>query len=430
MSFGCCSRVNFHFGNWSDRLFHPFMDPALMKIRDLERELATASTEKKQIPYHAQIINLSFAYKRDHPEFKLTNLAKKTFEVAKEITKGEVEDLYILNHPREYAFLTGPFHYLHKHIRTLVDHWGVDAKVEIVEEELTFHTGEKVFEMLLESEEKDHQVFDLDQLSLGRRDEKQSCTKLRPNFQREGDGKHYLQIAIFNPEDTPTARRHHSWVRLIDANGEIISVGKYPEHLNEPNFYAMEPVAYRCSDEYEWLAMGKEKTYDIELTESEYKEVHAEILKTMRQQTSTTAPKDDFNVFVGKNCTDWVISIASRFIKIDREACRVDQLATILVFPKIYRFFEKNTPKWIKVVTWPIRKFFSILFHIHRLILYLFMGAFTRNPKNPDSTPLISHWTELFNDRLTMTTHPLYFNQWLEQNFKTAIKARQQCVDL
>ena len=251
--------------NWFNKPLH-FEDlPFQKKVEVLETRLAAAKSLADQCDIRQQLVGIVFHHKAtEEPQYALTGTAQKVYQTALAVTifdpsrnAEEQRQEYILQHGADYAFLTDPRHRLYKHIQVL-QKWGTDARVCTRESnnDLYFNNlrnlevGRTSIKTLRESyttirDEKFHGsdfCYDLNHDAIYLKSDTttmslteslgggQPVTKLNHNFQIPfHDGHYYLEIVTDCPSNRLGWVVYHSWIRLIDDQGRVTSIGKFPK---------------------------------------------------------------------------------------------------------------------------------------------------------------------------------------------------------
>jgi len=413
------------------------------QVATLEARLDVAKSLADQCDIREQLVSMVFHHKIEHQDFELTGTAKKVYDIARDITAfnstrnlEEAQNTFILEHGADYAFLTNPRHRIYKHIQVLRN-WGTEnAGVCTVNgsDDLFFNhlrnsvDGRTPIRELRETyttkrNGKFHGMdfsYDLNHDAIYLRTEAQTMSlqealgdgapvaRLNHNFQIPfHDGNHYLEIVTDCATDYPGWFGHHAWIRLIDGEGRVSSIGKLQRTgATLASLYAQNKISYANADRYEWLQHDTMEPVRVRISEERYQELHGRIEECLLSQR-----EQDYNFFTG-NCADWVIEMTQGILNIDREQCRIHEV--YMLFPKTTEFFKKHAP-WVvnKVLTFFIG-IYLYASHFARLLLMLIMGATSRNNGNRRSASMF--WKALFNPNLTSITHPHYLREHLRKN--------------
>jgi hypothetical protein len=377
------------------------------------------SAKKEYEVLRTRLIDLSFRKKQADPNFEMPEAVQKIYEIAKEITEGGDEK--ILNHGKEYAFLTsrGHLHYFDKHIKTLKKWGGPKCSKLVIDQEgvkLCTHSGKVrkhlVSDLIEESEKNRDLIFDLTYFDLIRRVKNKAATDFKPAFQTRGDGKYHISVVTDCPGKNLTVNGNHTWLRLTDDKGCVYSVGKFPMDLKLPFLFRKEAVLFSCPDTHEWLCLEdavEEHRFDI--TKRDFKI----LIKNIEYDLQNSPNEDDFNVF-GESCSDWAIDqIAKIGLIINKRQARVDQFSVLC--PKFGRFYEKYIPLKIRTRYGDhIRKTISIAaLQLARIALIFLFGGVEKNQKNKKSKPFIKSPKDLVKPDLTEFIHPFKLRQYLDK---------------
>jgi hypothetical protein len=388
---------------------------------------------------------LEFGIKLLDKNHELSSAAKKSFEAARKIIifpeNIDIEKV-ILSHAEDVYFLTSNPHFIHKHV--LICTYRHDNDIRLAYDEnkndFFFHTKESVREKRLLADKDPDLVYELDYFALRtkRKDPEADPehpnfiilgkpTILHPTFQRKADGCYYVEIASGSRENKPTQSGNHNWIRLIDSDGKVISVGMHPKiTLNPYNAYAKNPVRFFNSDVYEWIDNRTFYAHTFPLSKSEYFSLKEDIIKDM-----AAASEDDFNfdysIFEG-NCCDWMIKKLARYLQINPKEATTDLYVT--VFPDLYDYYRKDISEEMKTILSPFFKLITYGAHVPRLVRAAVCGGFSVNEENPNSAPFIKYSVDfLFNVDMHVAVHPFLFEEYLQKNEKDLLKKRQDLLD-
>jgi hypothetical protein len=378
-------------------------------------------------------VTCEFEKKKEDPSYQLNSFAQTVMDFAKRITIFENvsnEEEIILNHPEEYSFLTTKPHYLHKHILVSLLRHNNDIRLryDAAADELKFHTGDKVKDVLAKSKENYKLLFDIDYFGFRVTIGEEPPTELHASFQREGDGCYYVEIVTGSKYNLPTSAGNHTFLRLIDSEGKVYSAGKHPAtSITSKNSYAKQPQVFFSTDFYEWLTNRNMYAHRFPLTYLEFEELKDSIEEDLRNNFDPQKTQD-YGVFGGDNCSDWVVDKVAKFIPIDKEEIKVDIISALI--PTIYEYLNKNTPSFVKTVFYPVKKLFSYYAHFPRLIMVLASGGLETNPSNENSESFLQLTKEfLLDNRVHMTIHPFYLHEYLEKHKEELLEERIQQMD-
>ncbi len=387
-----------------------------VKLTQLAKQcLKDPSAKQHYESLRADIIVEAFDMKKNDSNYKMSALVQKVYDTALKITdpKGKEQ---ILDHGREYAFLTSERHYLHKHIETL-EKWNPGtAKVQVKDDKLVLRTYQdrrldhKVTGLMRYAEDNPSAVLDYNYYSI---DERVDHPKeLKPAFKTKGDGQFHVSIVADCPEKKMQMQGQHAWLRLIDAEGKVYSVGKFPKDLHLPYVYAKEEVMYSSSDSHEWLCR-KDSIHENRFTIKE--EDFEKIKKSITHDLNEKRTKQDFNTF-HENCSDWAISKLNLVgLHIDKEAFQVDQFAVL--FPTLSEIYDDHMPKALKKVFDPVLNAISyVALQVVRVAMIVFLGGFRKNSENKKSECFLQSPKKIFDYELTTLTHPWRMTKFLEKN--------------
>lgn len=348
-----------------------------------------------------EAIHASFQAKKLDPKFELSNEAKKVYALAKQIT--DLQDDDILNFGGDLAFLVH-----HNHIYKRIQVLGETYRAKLVNGELTL-SDEKVSTLREDSHAHPDLVFDLDGYSLKRVTAGTPINELQKNFRRESDGKYYLSIVTCCPKERLVTKGSHTWMRLINHKGEVISFGKFPKPVN-PTLFAKEPVEFKNADTKEWQADQKtiEETR-FPLSKEEFKALKEDIKKDLKHSN-----EHDFNFFC-QNCSDYALDKLAKFYTIDKSKARVDGF-DILLNGWGWSLYKKWTPHSLQKVIDPVRRMASlILLQPLRFALMSTMGGFKVNRENPHSKSYFSE--QAWFSRVTDITAPYAVRAYLNEHY-------------
>ncbi len=375
---------------------------------------------------------------------ELSLAAKKSFEAAKKIIifpKSVDMEKVILKHAEDIYFLTSNPHFIHKHV--LVTTFKHDNDIRLVynkkKDDFFFHTKESVKEKRLLAEKDPDLVYELDYFALRPKKREPEAdpdnpnfiilgrpTSLHPSFQRKADGCFYVEIASGSRENKPTQSGNHNWIRLIDGDGKVISVGMHPKvTFTSGKAYAKIPVRFFNSDVYEWIDNRTFYSHTFPLSKEEFFALKEEIINDMIF-ASENRLDFDYSIFEG-NCCDWMIKKLARYLQMDTSEAVVDMYVTIA--PDLYDYYRKNISEEMKAVLSPFVKLITYGAHIPRLIRAGICGGFCVNEENPKSEPFIKYSIDfLFNFDMHSAVHPYLFEEYLEHNEKALLEKRENAL--
>lgn len=373
-----------------------------------------------------KIIVLSFEKKAADPSFQLSRLAQKVYDTALKITE-EKDREKIFSHGKEYAFLTSERHYIHKHIETL-EKWRASeqtpksCKVEIIDGKIQLKTyADKGFSELtvyhdVEELQKNAELnpklrYEYTYYSCDSKEE--YPTELKPSFKIKGDGNYHVSVVTDCPYKQMSLTGNHTWLRLIDPEGHVISVGKYPKKLSDPYFYVKDPVSFSSSDNHEWLCRkGAIQENSFIISKEDYDALSEDILNDLVSNLDNENSQD-FNVF-NENCTDWAIEKVGKIgLNIEKNSIQVDQF--VLLFPKFNEWYNNKIPLGLRKAIAPIKNAASFLIlQTIRIAFICILGGGVKNEKNPSSKKFLYNFKQLFNYRVTHLTHPWKLRRYLD----------------
>jgi hypothetical protein len=385
-----------------------------------------------------------FSKKMHDASYELTGTAKKSFEAAKKIIvfpKGVDEERIILTHPEDIHFLTSNPHFIHKHVLVCTFSHNNDIRLvyDKLKDDFFFHTKDSVRKKRLLAEKDQDLVYELDYFALRHKRKDPEAdpshpnfiilgrpTSLHPSFKRKGDGCYYVEIASGSRENKPTQSGNHNWLRLIDAEGNVISIGMHPKITVSPMVsYAKIPVRFFNSDVYEWVNNRTFYAHTFPLSQAEYLSLKEEILKDMIA-ASKNEFSFDYSIFEG-NCCDWMVQKLAKYLQIDTSGVVTDLYVT--VFPNLYDYYRKSTSDEMKMVLSPFIKLITYGAHIPRLIRAAVSGGFSVNEENPQSKPFIKYsWDFLLNVDMHVALHPYLFEEYLGQHEKELLEKRKAAL--
>jgi hypothetical protein len=351
--------------------------------------------------YREEEIDVSFQAKKLDPTFELSKEAKKVYAIAKQIT--DLQDDDILRFGGDLAFLVH-----HNHIYKRIQVLGETYRATLVEGELTL-SNRKVSELREDSHAHPDLVFNLDGYSVKSATAGAPINEVQKNFRREGDGNYYLSVVTCCPKERLVMKGSHTWMRLINHKGEVISFGKFPKPVN-PTLFAKEPVEFKNADTKEWQAEKKtieEKLFP--LSKREFK-----VLKEEIKQDLIHSDQHDFNFFC-QNCSDYVLDKLAKFYDIDKSKARVDGF-DILLNSWGWSLYKKWIPHTLQKVIDPVRRIASlILLQPLRFALMSALGGFKVNKENPHSKSFISE--QSWFGRVTDITAPYAVRAYLNAHY-------------
>ena len=382
---------------------------------------------KEDAAHRVDSIKIEFCKKLNNPSYELNSTAKRCYNYAKKITvfdnEDEIDEI-ILNHPEDYDFLTSAPHFIHKHIIVSLNEHNHDLRIRFDKErqDLIFHTNESVSEKRQAVMMNPDIVYNLDFFKLEELNDNEKILKIRPNFQREGDGKYYFELIAGTLTYLPTPQGNHVWLRLIDGKGQVYSIGMHPIGDNLfSNAYSKRPARFYNSDLHEWLEERDRYAYKFPISKEEFFDLKNEITDDLYKYANIeTAP--DYCVFK-ENCSDWLLEKLAKYIILDKDAMTIDVLAVVI--PKTYEYLSNNTPKSVKTAFQPIKKGICYTAHFPRFIMFLTCHGYEKNPENPNSEPFFQPSTEfIFDTKMHLMLHPFYFFKYLEENYGTILDQR------
>lgn len=386
-----------------------------------------------------------FANKRIDANYELSAVAKKAFDLAKQIIlfpQGTDPQKVILSHPEDIHFLTSTPHFIHRHILvcTFLHDNDIRLKYDPTNDDFFFHTKDSVRLKRKMAQEDPSIVYELDYFALRQKKKiadassdhpnyiiLQNPTTLHNTFKRKGDGNFYLEIVTGSREDKPTASGNHNWIRLIDNLGNVLSVGCHPRHsIFGYNAYQKMPVMFYNSDVYEWVDNRTYFTYTFPITHDEYFKVKDDIIKDM---VAITNPNTAFDYSTFEmNCADWVINKISFLFSLNVSEMKSDAYATF--FPDWHKYYIYEMSDDMKWYVDPILRMVQYGLHIPRLIKAAFSGAFTKNDQNANSSCFFYKPISFFLDvDMHVAVHPYLLKVYFERHEKELLEQRLKAIN-
>lgn len=389
------------------------------------------------------LVLTDFEKKLTSCEHEFFPFSKKSFEYSRQIIifpDGVDFEKVILSHAEDIFFLTNAPHFIHKHVLVCTFLHGNDIRIKYdpVLDDFFFHSGESVRQMRLLSESDPLLVFDLDYFALWhkRKDPKgiqddpsfiifEPPTTLHPSFKRKGDGHFYVEIASGSRDNKPTISGNHNWLRLIDSDGNVTSVGIHPKvSRTQMNTFAHVPVMFYNSDIYEWLDNRTYYSHTFPLLPEEYLSLKEDIEKDM---VSVTDKETSFDYSVVEyNCVHWIIEKLSKTFTFHEDEMKFDMYSAI--FPSICEYYRKDASDDVKIIITPILHLLQYGIHLPRFISACICGGFVKNDENTHSLSYMKEEFRLFDIDMNLILHPFLFEEYLQKHEKELLEYRYDKV--
>ena len=385
--------------------------------------------ESKKLEY----VTREFAKKRQDPSYILNKLAKKSMSAAKKIIlfpEGVDQDEIIIAHGKDIAFLTTAPHYFHKHV--LVSTFWHDNDIRLTydleKDDFFFHTGDSVREKREKKEKDPNLLYDIDFFALHEKDMDCKPHTLYPSFQRVGDGNFYVEVVSGSLWNLPTIAGNHNWLRLIDDQGKVISVGVHPlRSLTLTNAYSKSPVRFSNCDMYEWVDNRTFYAHRFPMTEEEFYALKQEIIRDMYLATDPDTTYD-YSIF-GWNCADWIVEKLITYLTIDRDEMTIEGLCTTV--PNLLQYYRHEMSDVVKMILSPILQQIQSKLHVPRFVWIWYGGGFTTSEENNHSVPFWKNEWEFISDgRMHYVVHPFLLEEYLQDHEEELLKERERQIEL
>ncbi len=368
----------------------------------------------------------AFTKKKEDSSYEMPARAQKVYNLAKKITINPNESK-ILPLGEQFAFLTSNRHFIHKHIETLEKWNGPRSSKPIINpegkiklrtyphsphgERIVFHD---VNDLIEEAKQDDNLVFDLTFFSLEPKEE--IPQQLKPSFKIQGDGHYHAAIMTDCPTDKLALSGQHTWMRLIDPQGNVMSIGKFPKKIQFPFLYAKEASIFCCPDQHEWLCRNNTmQEHRFQIDEDKYNGLVDSINKDLKN-----ASNHDFNFFK-ENCSDWVIKKLEKFdiLKFKKSEIQVDQINYL--FPAFEKWHDKmfqrgSNFRKISNIARSVLSFVTL--QIARVALVIILGGMRKNKENEYSKRFLNRpFKQIFDPTITTVTPPIGVRRYLNQRY-------------
>jgi len=374
-----------------------------------------------------------FAKKRHDSSYKMNKLAMKSFNVAKTIIlfpEGVDQEKVLIDHGKDIAFLTTPPHYFHKHVLVSTNWHDNDIRLtyDPDKDDFIFHTGESVREKRKKAENDPNLMYDLDFFALHEKEMDYKPHSLYPSFQRKGDGKFYVEVVSGSLQNLPTLAGNHNWLRLIDDEGKVISVGVHPfQDLTLTNAYSKSPVRFSNCDLYEWIDNRTFYAHRFPMTKEEFYALKEEIIRDMYLATDPDTTFD-YSIF-GWNCADWIVEKLITYLTIDRDEMTIEGLCTLT--PNLLQFYRHKMPDVCKMVISPILQQIHTKLHVPRFVWIWYGGGFTTSEENNHSVAFWKNeWEFISDETMHYVVHPFLLEEYLQNHEEELFQERERQIEL
>ena len=314
----------------------------------------------------------------------------------------------------------------------------IRLKYDLLSDDFFFHTGESVRQMRILSESDPDLVFELDYYALRHKRKAEGgiqdhpsfiifepSISLHPSFKREGDGHYYVEIVSGSKENRPTATGNHNWLRLIDSNGNVISVGIHPKvSLTQLNAFAQFPVIFYNSDVYEWIDNRTYYSHTFPLLFEEYFALKADIEADM---VAITNKETSFDYSILEyNCVHWIIEKLSKTFTFHEDEMKFDLYAAM--FPSLLDYYRKEALPDVKMIIDPFLRLLQYGVHIPRFVSACICGGFVTNDENIHSMSYMKKEFRLFDIDMHLVLHPFLFEEYLQKHEKELLEKRGELM--
>jgi hypothetical protein len=409
----------------------PAIDKRLKQItKQLKKNnlnsLGKQSLKDEYESLRTRLVVMEFEEKSANPAYDMGATAKKVFEVANKITEN-ADESEILRYGPEYAFLTSDRHHLHKHIETLdrwknpnsskavIDHEGIKLRTYTGSGQVRNHLAS---ELMKKAQSEPNLVYELTHFSLAPREEHPK--KLQPAFKIKGDGDCHVGIVTDCPTENLAISGQHTWLRLIDSNGTVYSVGKFPKKIRFPFLYAKESAVFSTADRHEWLCRDNTiQEHRFTISKKQYDKLVKSIEKDLNNSS-----RHDFNFFK-ENCSDWALQKLSdlNVHKFDMEKIQVDQFS--FLFPGFGKWHDKMLKRGTrlrKISTLAQKVLSFATLQLARVALVITLGGMKKNKENEYSKRFMNRpFSKIFDPTLTKVTPPVEVRSYLNERFSNRL---------
>ncbi|MGM0440481.1 MAG: hypothetical protein ACQEP8_05150 [Chlamydiota bacterium] len=239
--------------------------------------------------------------------------------------------------------------------------------------------------------------------------------KVLPPEQRPSN--HILEVVTECPKDKPGLLGYHAWVRLINPQGEVYSVGYAPDVAGFFPFEGCDfskvhllcetvPGKIMNTDITEWLQPSHQDSrteLPIEITPQQFQQLITYIEKMQNTQ------HDKLFNFVNGNCTAWVANLLGQVGVSVQARSNIHELILPSKFSRALNWLGRKMPLWLKRLCSPIR---LVMFGSRNLIMLAFFGAYRGevNKKTNRKQRFIGTFKDVF--KLEKCYTPYALRQW------------------
>lgn len=399
--------------------------------------------QPKSVSDQKELILEEFSKKLLDPQYEMGLTSEKSFQAAKKIIlfpKDLDQEKIILSHPEDIFFLTSSPHFIHKHVLVCTFYHNNDIRLtyDPIKDDFFFHTKESVKEMRALAEADPNLVYELDYYALRhkKRDPNavidhpsfiifEMATTLHPSFKRKGDGHYYVEIASGSRENKPTASGNHNWLRLIDSEGNVISVGMHPKiSMTQTNAFARIPIRFYNSDVYEWIDGRTYYSHTFPLHPSEYFALKQDIINDM---IAITDKETSFDYHVlDYNCVHWISAKLKNIFTFREEEMKFDLYAAM--FPELLDYYRKRASDEMKMILDPILRLIQYGVHLPGIIRAAICGGYVINEENAHSISFMSASWRIFDIDMHVALHPYLFEEYFQNHEKELMLQRVERI--
>ncbi len=341
-----------------------------------------------------------------------------------DVTTEKVKE-FINDNFEAYSTLYTTFRCIKKQIEFLRSHDVEGAGIIYKEGELQFHTGESVNEFVDKLEKNRPNDFILSQLNdyvltqfkIVKPREIDEDSPLSVSYQLKDWNQGYCVELV---ETYATSHfwgvftSRHSFLRLIDDQGNVVSVGKFPKEIlwERGNYMRQANQRLSCPDPCDCkYPIDNQHAVRIPLTKEQYEGLSKDIKEELVDLTNGIS-RGVFNYFED-NCARWCLETLSKHtdIEIDPSSLKTTITESIL---------SNYMPRWMSKALNSIASvglYFSGLILIKYYIVWS-QGGLQNNDHTKNSKPVVDGYLEFFGPNFTTFIPPQHAVAAVEKKMK------------